>query len=98
MAVTRISPNQKLKVYLDSVSNVTLTHPSNGADQSAVERLQRLEQQGALKREAAAAALEEARALKAEAEAEHKETMAKLTERQAQVRRQNEGLSSRNCS
>ncbi|GAQ80464.1 hypothetical protein KFL_000540390 [Klebsormidium nitens] len=54
--------------------------------QSAMERLQRLEQQGALKREAAVAALEEARALKAEAEAEHKETMAKLTERQTQTR------------
>lgn len=59
-----------------------LTKPT---DQSAVERLQRLEQQGALKRESALAALEEARAQKEEAEAEHKEMLAKLTERQAQV-------------
>jgi hypothetical protein len=59
---------------------------TNPTDQSAVERLQRLEQQGALKRESALAALEEARAQKEEAEAEHKEMLAKLTERQAQVR------------
>jgi hypothetical protein len=58
---------------------------TNSTDQSAVERLQRLEQQGALKRESALAALEEARAQKEEAEAEHKEILAKLTERQAQV-------------